>query len=416
MKESKNLEFKRGLTDTFLKTVSAYANRGGGEVLFGVTDDGEALGVSDPDKFCLRVENKINDSISPRPDFSLSVNNRTKVVTLTVREGSGKPYLYQGRAYVRSGTSTAPADSFELKRLAIEGSGLTFDMLPCGRKELTFGALENKLVRKTGISKLTRDTLKTLNLYSDERGYNNAAAILADENDFPGIDVARFGDSTYEIRGRRRVEHVSALTQFDAAVEEFERNYRSEVVIGIERRYKFDVPEEAFREAVANALIHRTWDVYAAVNVAMFPDRIEVAASGGLPRDMTREKYFSGYASSLRNPVLANVFFRLSYVELFGTGVRRMIDSYAGTGTEPKFEITDDFVKVVLPVIGASPQLDSRESKVMETLAGYRIMSSEEIAEATGFSKSKTIRVLNSLTEKKAVKKEGVGRGTVYHR
>lgn len=124
----------------------------------------------------------------------------------------------------------------------------------------------------------------------------------------------------------------------------------------------------------------------------------------------------AGTASTLRNPVLGNVFFRLGYVELFGTGVRRMIDSYAGTGTEPRFDIMDDFVKVVLPVIGASQPLDSRESKVMESLAGYRIMSSEEIASATGFSKSKTIRVLNSLMEKKAVKKEGTGRGTVYHK
>ena len=74
MYEGKSIEFKERMTDSFLKTVSAFANYGTGQILFGITDDGKEVGVENPTDFCLNLENKINDSISPRPDFSLSVN------------------------------------------------------------------------------------------------------------------------------------------------------------------------------------------------------------------------------------------------------------------------------------------------------------------------------------------------------
>lgn len=74
MKKSRNLEFKSKLTNYFLKTVSAFSNFGDGEILFGVSDHGEYIGVSNPDQLCLDIENKINDSISPKPDYTLSIN------------------------------------------------------------------------------------------------------------------------------------------------------------------------------------------------------------------------------------------------------------------------------------------------------------------------------------------------------
>ena len=91
MKENKNLEFKSDLTNSFLKTVSAFANYDGGKIIFGVDDNGENIGIEDPKNFCLDVENKINDNIKPLPDYTLEVNERTKVVTLSVKGGNYKP-------------------------------------------------------------------------------------------------------------------------------------------------------------------------------------------------------------------------------------------------------------------------------------------------------------------------------------
>ena len=121
MKESYNLEFKQQLTNTFLKTVSAFANFGGGTILFGVDDDGKSVGIGEPDQASLDIENRINDNITPKPDFSFSINRRTNVISLNVSEGRYKPYLYKGKAYRRSGTAAIEVDQIELKRLTLEG-------------------------------------------------------------------------------------------------------------------------------------------------------------------------------------------------------------------------------------------------------------------------------------------------------
>ena len=106
MKESRTVEFKRGMTKSFLKTVSAFANYGGGDIFFGVDDEGVAVGVAEVRALCLDIENSINDVISPTPAYVLeeSTENGLSIVVLHVREGSDKPYLYKrnsraGKAY-----------------------------------------------------------------------------------------------------------------------------------------------------------------------------------------------------------------------------------------------------------------------------------------------------------------------------
>ena len=68
MKETRNLEFKENISNTFLKTVSAYASYDGGTIMFGIDDSGKTVGLDDPDMLCLKIENKINDSIRPQPE------------------------------------------------------------------------------------------------------------------------------------------------------------------------------------------------------------------------------------------------------------------------------------------------------------------------------------------------------------
>ena len=69
MRETRTMEFKETITNTFLKTVSAFSNYDGGVILFGVDDEGNSKGLSDVKQSCLDIENKINDSISPQPNY-----------------------------------------------------------------------------------------------------------------------------------------------------------------------------------------------------------------------------------------------------------------------------------------------------------------------------------------------------------
>lgn len=115
MRETKSLEFKESITNTFLKTVSAYANYGTGKIQFGIKDDGAIIGIENPREACLAIENKINDTINPIPNFRLEIDDSTNVITLTVEKGKDTPYFYNGKSYRRSDSASIPVDTIELK-------------------------------------------------------------------------------------------------------------------------------------------------------------------------------------------------------------------------------------------------------------------------------------------------------------
>ena len=414
MKENKSLEFKATITNSFLKTVSAYSNFRGGEILFGVNDDGSVCGIDNPDQVCLDIENRINDSIAPKPDFEIDIDDSKKIIRLVVREGQYKPYLYKGKAYRRSDTASIEVDQAELKELVLQGSNLYFEELPCGRDDLTFQELSAKLMKNLDIKVVSEDILRTLGLFTKDKKFNNAAALLSDENDFYGIDIARFGNSINEIMDRETISKTSVLKQYDAALNMIKRYYQYEEISEIERKKVDLVPETAYREAIANALIHRDWSINSHIRISLFSDKIEIKSPGGLPRGITAEEYMKGDISCLRNPILGNVFFRLHYIEMFGMGVRRILLAYKDAKIKPKFEITDNVISVILPVTADQYHVTNDEAKVMSALENGEQLSSSEIAKVTGYTKSKVLRLIEHLKEKDYIKIIGNGRGTKY--
>lgn len=414
MKESKTLEFKKDVTNTFLKTVSAFANFGGGEILFGIDDSGQAIGLPDPDKARIDIENKINDSISPKPDYLFNINPKRKVLSLKISEGTYKPYLYKGKAYRRSDTATVEVDPVELKRLILEGSNLYYEELACEDNNLSFRYFESKLREKLSIKSLNDDILRTLGFYTADKKYNIAASLFSDRNKFSGIDIARFGDTISEILDRETISRVSVLEQYDKALTMFRRYYQYEKIEGAERNTIALVPEEAFREALANAIVHRNWDVNSHIRISMFPDKIEITSPGGLPRGITEEEYLNDSISNLRNPIIGNVFFRLKYIEMFGTGIRRIKESYASSPVKPHFYVTDNTIQVVLPCIDRKIKATSAGNEVLGILGDGSLLSGSEIAQSLSWSKDKTIRELNKLLKSGYIRKVGTGRGTKY--
>ena len=413
MKETRQLEFKSDISNTFLKTVSAFANYDGGQILFGVGDTGEIIGLKDPAETCLAIENKINDSIRPQPQYELSVNEKDKTVTLTVEAGPAKPYTYKSKAYRRNDTATIEVDELELSRLILQGRNIYYEELPADTQELSFLELERRAKQEIGIKSLNKDILKTLNLYHDGEGYNHAAELLADQNHFPGIDVARFGEDISIILKRAVLEKESILYELEKAVELYRDYYQYEEIRGMDRVKVEKIPEEAFRETIANALIHRTWDVNAQIRVLMFEDRIEVSSPGGLPAGLSEEEYLKGNISMLRNPILGNVFYRLHIVEILGTGIIRIKEAYKESQKKPVFEVFENSIKVTLPVI-SSINLNADEAVVYAVLRKNYPKSISEIMEEVPFGKSKTAALLKRMVENHYVTIIGSGRGTKY--
>lgn len=253
-----------------------------------------------------------------------------------------------------------------------------------------------------------------MELYSDDKKYNIAAEILADQNTFPGIDVAIFGNDENMIRRRISFTNQSALLQYDQVAKLYKEQYQYEIITGFVRKKKESIPEVAFREAIANALIHRLWDSKRNIQVSMFEDRIEVLSPGGLPSEITKEEFLGKHGSILRNRIIGNIFFRLNLVEIFGTGIYRIRQAYENSVSQPTFQISEHSILIILPLFESEIELEEDERIVCEQLSATIIRSMGQIMKTSPFSRTKTRTILNQLIEKNIVQKTGNGRSTGY--
>ena len=414
MRENRHLEYKENTnSNTFMKTISAYANYGTGKIIFGITDDEEVVGINDPEDVCLNLENKINDSIKPLPQYQLEIEDDSTII-LTVYEGIYKPYLYRGKAYKRNDSATIEVDRLEYNRLVLEGMNQSFEEIPSLEQNLLFRTLEKELIEVMHIENMNQDILKTLELYSDKNGFNNAGALLADQNKFPGIDCVRFGKNIDEIMDRETYENISILKQFSKIMEMFQKYYQYEKIDGMERRSMDKIPEKAFREAIANALVHRAWDVNASIKVSMFEDKIEISSPGGLPSGMCEQEYLNGQISILRNPIIGNVFFRLKYIEKFGTGILRINHAYDESIKKPIYKVFENSIMVILPVIETKGKLTKAEQQIVELIEKNDEITRKQIEKELSLGKATVIRILNELVKKEIIQKKGAGRAIRY--
>ena len=411
-KENKKLEYKEIISKTYLKTVSAFANYNDGEIVFGVTDDYKVIGIENPNDECFNIENQINDSIKPRPDYTLKINDN-KTISLFVKQGKSTPYKYNGKAYKRSDSSTVEVDEIEEKRLILSGMNISFEEMNVDEENLEFSYLSENLIKAMDLSTFNLDTLKSLNLYNSKFGYNNAALLLADSNNFPGLDIAVFGNSINIFKKRISYAGESILKQYYDVLELFRSEYIVEKIEDGFRQKIELVPFDAFREAVANALVHRTWDIKANTKIEMHPDRIIISSPGGLVANMSKEDYINGNYSYLRNPIIANVFRRLNIIEAFATGIKRINEAYKDAIVKPIYDVTSSAISVTLPIIDQA-SLSLNEKKVYDAMKQNYSYSRLELEEISGFAKDTLIRVLNSLVEKGVVEKSGKARATMY--
>ncbi|MGB4439240.1 MAG: RNA-binding domain-containing protein [Sedimentibacter sp.] len=419
MKEKFNLELKEEITKGFLKTVSAFSNYNNGQIIFGIDNNGDLVGIKNVEDECLRIENMINDSIDPVPSFKMEVEkiDDKVIIKLNVIKGKDTPYYYKGKAYKRSDTSTVEIDRFELRRLAIEGINMDYEERRASPQSFNFNKLESKFIEKAGIKNINLDILKTLNLYNKDGYYNIAAELLADDNnmEFSGLDIVRFGKDINQILYRETICKRSLLSQYDRAIEIFEQYYQYEEIEGYLRVKKELIPKEAFRESLANAIVHRVWDVNSYIQISMYEDRVEINSPGGLPQGISKDEYLNGNISILRNPIIAGVFYRLDIIEKFGTGIARINKEYENSISKPSFDISGNNICIRLPIIDVNRLgLSEEEVFVLNILKDEMELSRGELDKKSGFNKSKTIRLINSLVEKNLIQKFGNGPGTTY--
>lgn len=362
LRESSTVELKRQLTEWTKKEIIAFANCEGGDLYIGFDDDGNPVGLDDPDSVMGAVGDMIRNAI--RPDLTAytditreCVNDEEgrphEIVHVTVLRGTQRPYYLRSKGltspgvFIRHGVSSVPASEHQIRRLLRESDDMAFDSSPCLRQELTFeyaAAYFHKHDVQWGDKQR-----RTLGLVNENELYTNTALLLSDQCNHT-IKSAVFSGTTKASAFIDRQEFTgSILRQLEDAYRFLElNNTQSATFDGLYRSDHHAWPPSALREALLNAIVHRDYDSTGTTFINIYADRAEFISPGGLPLNIALADALNGM-SMPRNRTLADVFYRLRLIESYGMGIPSITRQYEGYGNQPWIQTSPAFFSLTLP-------------------------------------------------------------------
>jgi len=438
MIENSNTEFKREYTDSIRKAVVAFANTDGGCIYVGIEDDGTVVGVADVDDVQKRVISLCRDGIQPDVMMFLSCDRTViedkDVIRLQVQRGTDCPYYLKGKGirpegvYVRRGPVSLPAAESQIRKMIREAGDFHYEQERSLEQDLTFKETE-RFLQEAGVP-FGEAERRTLRIVSKDGLYTNLGLLLSDQCQHT-VKVAIFSGKKQVVFRDRREFSGSLLLQVNQVIEylDFHNALHSEIR-GMKRLDSRDYPVESLREAIFNAFVHRDYGFSGSILVSVYEDRIEILSLGGLAEGVTYNDMMLG-VSIPRNPKLAEIFYRLHYIEAFGTGVRRILTDYAECEEKPQFLVSDNAVKVILPnlhaewehpVIAEDVVQDERQGYTAEIAADegvYQLIaagldSRKKLQSELGFSLTKTVNILRKLLDEGRIQRVGNGKNTRY--
>ena len=402
--ESDETEFKKstGQLCPAFETICAFLNSKGGLVLIGVTNEQRIIGqqVSDSTRQNIAKEiNKIEPHAEVNVQFIPFVDGKF-IIILQVERGVHAPYLYDGRAYVRTQSTTVRMSQHRYEQLLVERGQLNHSWEKLITKKYPVNYLDRNLIlgviRKAVESKrlpeeaLRQDIFQVLEALqlSHNGELINATIVLFGTKllpDYPQcqLKMARF-------KGIDRHEFLDSDLVYGNVFELLEKGtlfikrhlpVAAKVIPGkLERVETPLIPFNATREALINSLCHRDYSIYGgSIGLGIYDDRMEIFNDGGLPQGVTIEKIKTGF-SKPRNHLIADILFRCNLIEKWGRGIQEIIRSCMAAGDpEPEF-FTDQvefkvifrFPKTINPMVRDSTDkqelLTDRQRKILEIL------------------------------------------------
>jgi ATP-dependent DNA helicase RecG len=422
--ESLISELKREFSSDINKSVVAFANTNGGVIHVGIANDGNVVGVADVDEEMLKISNSVRDSIKPDlamfVDYQKEIINKKTIIKVIVQKGTACPYYLTGKGirpegvYVRQGTSTVPATETAILWMIKETDGEKYEDIRSLNQELSFSEAEKEFKTQNVSFGIAQQI--TLKLMNADGIYTNLGLLLSDQC-VHSVKLAVF-EGTEKVIFKDRREFVgSLLKQLHEIYEFLDRYNRNRAEIeGLHRIDKRDYPDDAVREALLNALVHRDYAFSDSTLISVFDDRIELVSIGGLARGINFNDMMLG-VSVTRNKNLANVFYRLTLIEAYGTGVSKIMRSYSSHPIKPQIEVTDNAFKVTLPNVNEISEkilLSEKDRAVMTLFKDRDSIVRKEIEAALSISQPMAVRILKGLLIKGEIRTVGGGKNTRY--
>ena len=430
-KESQTIEYKQTWRNDCLKAVSAFANSDGGVLIIGLDDRGKPSGLKNINRLLEDIPNTIRNKLGIIPSVEL---DKKYIIKVTVAPCS-VPISYNGKYYLRSGSTVQELQGKDLADFLMRKSGSTWDDIVEERAGLN--EIDNDFIEKfkkyavdriPAIIKETDNTtlLQKLNLIDD--GDLKRASVLLFGNDpqkFYRQSVIRIGKfvSDTEIQTTDIVKG-NLFAQLESAIEILRTKYLlSEIKYeGIHRRDILEYPYEALREAIINALIHRDYSGTSQIQIRIYHDKLMIMNEGKLPPEIPVEKLKTSHLSIPRNTLLSEVFYYAGFIELWGHGTLKIVDTCIEQGLpEPDFTEESGAMTVIfykdkwneenLKKLG----LNDRQIKAVKHLKENKIINLSSYKKLIKNVSEKTLyRELQDLVAKNILKEIGEKRGRKY--
>jgi ATP-dependent DNA helicase RecG len=426
--ENETIEFKREYVDDIKKTIVAFANTSGGTLYIGMENDGTPIGLTNIDEIMLRLSNSFRDAI--KPDITLFVKYHTEeisgktIIKVSVQKGTASPYYLANKGirpegvYVRQGASTVPANEAVILKMIRETDGEKYEEVRSLNQDLTFFEAEKEF-KKRDVN-FEQNNKKTLKLMNSDGIYTNLGLLISDQC-VHTVKIAVFEDTVKAIFKDRYEFNGSLLKQLNEAYQFIDRYNRTHSEItGLHRIDTRDYPIEAIRESLLNAIVHRDYSFSAGILISIFDDRIEFVSIGGLVKGITYDDIMLG-VSVPRNENLANVFYRLTLIEAYGTGIPKILRSYKRYSVKPQIEVSDNAFKITLPNVNANfalvkskELLSDNEHGVLQMFEKQEYITRKEVEKILAISQAMAVRVLKQLSDKNLIQVNGKGKNTRY--
>ena len=359
--ETKNIELKKstGELREGMHTACAFLNSDGGILVFGVTPSLKILGqiVSESTRRDIaQALAGIEPAVTPvieYVDIPDKPNHQAIVLRFNPWVYGNDPYTFHGRPYYRleSVTKAMPRDMFDARirinmphkyswemRVA-EGYSIKDLDVSSIRGVVRLG-VDEKRIPVGSLNESIKVILKKWNLLEGDKLRNAAVFLFSKRFSYDyEIRMARFRgiDKNYFIDNQQA--HGNFFELLDAGMSFFFKHLSlSGEIKGFKREEHLDVPATALREALINALCHRDYDIYqCSIGIAIYDDRIEIESPGLLPRELTPKTIKRSHKSYPRNEILATVLYQITYLEKWGSGIKRIMDACKAEGSPQPF-------------------------------------------------------------------------------
>ena len=340
MPEQQNIEYKQNWHDDYLKWVCGFANAQGGVIFIGKDDNGNVVGVADYKKLMDDIPNKIRNAMGIMAEVNLHEEEGKYFIEIVTHPYS-VPISVRGRYYYRSGSTKQELTGAALNEFLLKKSGKTWDDVIETRA--TFADIDEKAVKiflaaSQNTGRLPEnDGLDSPELFEKlrltENGQLKRAAIILFGKDpgkfYPSIyvKIGRFGKDDTDIIFQE-TEEGNLIMLLQAVLNQLNHKFliRSIGFEGMHRIEKGEYPLAALREMLLNALVHRNY-MGAPIQIRVYDDKISIWNEGSLPAGLTLAALKRSHSSRPRNPIIADVSFKGGYIDAWGRGTIKILDT-----------------------------------------------------------------------------------------